>query len=396
MAEPALPTPTPGRRDVAFAVAQALLVAVALWWVVLLRAETEATLELERRVEHLEAQAAAVRITREREPAAVRSLVPDGWRLESAAASALPADTIPLPGRDLVLTRTAEAESAWAERRRSRRLMVAGEGALLVLLVGVSVLLLTRLVLAERRRRRETQAFLARVSHEMKTPLAGLKALLQGLAAGRVPARRRGALLALGRAQAERHGRLVDLLVHAGRARRASGRVHRPLDVPACLARWAARREPGEDTDHRISVVTASGDGPLVASVSDPEEIEIILDNLADNAFKYGASRLVIRVELRARSVAVVVEDDGCGFPSADARRIFRPFRRGDGPASRHGSGLGLAIARDLARRSDGDLVAESEGPGQGARFTLLLPRRRAPGRRGGSLSAAACGTIVS
>ena len=74
--------------------------------------------------------------------------------------------------------------------------------------------------------------------------------------------------------------------------------------------------------------------------------------------------------------MSIEVSDDGEGFPPEHAQRIFEAFRRGASrsPGSKHGTGLGLHISRELAREMSGDLRASSEGPGQGARFTLELP----------------------
>jgi signal transduction histidine kinase len=70
----------------------------------------------------------------------------------------------------------------------------------------------------------------------------------------------------------------------------------------------------------------------------------------------------------------VSVEDDGGGINAEDLPHVFDRFFRSAGSRRRAGSGLGLALSRGLVEAHDGELIAASDGPGRGARFTLRLP----------------------
>jgi signal transduction histidine kinase len=98
-----------------------------------------------------------------------------------------------------------------------------------------------------------------------------------------------------------------------------------------------------------------------------------ILVNLLGNAVRHSPEHGTIAVvgERRGDKVAVTVADEGPGIAETDHERIFERYERvGDAPG---GIGLGLAISRRLARSMGGDILLQS-APGEGARFTLLLP----------------------
>ena len=120
-----------------------------------------------------------------------------------------------------------------------------------------------------------------------------------------------------------------------------------------------------------------SGDVSIVAR-ADPEKATQILVNLVSNAIKFTPAGGHIRGECAARddTVTLSIIDTGIGIPAEKLEAIFAPFVQLKEPlADREGGvGLGLAISRDLARAMNGDLSAESID-GQGARFTLSLPR---------------------
>jgi signal transduction histidine kinase len=101
-----------------------------------------------------------------------------------------------------------------------------------------------------------------------------------------------------------------------------------------------------------------------------------ILLNLVGNAIRYGPedSMVWIRVDTDDLWATVTVADQGPGISDEDQARLFGKFER-LGRNDAGGSGLGLYISRRLARAMHGDIVIDS-APGQGARFTLRLPKR--------------------
>ena len=295
--------------------------------------------------------------------------VGDGFEVEGLAK---------LPGV-YVVQPTAEAEHAMDERYNRQRKMLLGEGTLLTSLLLSVVAMLWRLVRTESRFRREMQDFLGRVTHEMKTPLAGIKAVLQTIHTGRMPQEQLVELTAMALREVEREEHLIQNLLLAQRMRLPNQHLsHDPVDITALLRRFH---------DHRKSTAPPGGlhlDAPDdLHALGDSTALWTILENLGDNAQKYGAKRIQIVGKREGAAIVVHVVDDGAGFAPELAEKLFQPFVRAEGTAGKaHGTGLGLSLSRALAERMGGHLVAQSPGEGQGATFTLSLPvEGRAPTR---------------
>lgn len=252
-----------------------------------------------------------------------------------------------------------------------RHWMVWGEGGLLLLLIGACIAMLWRLVSARNALEREMLAFTGQMTHEMKTPLVGLRALLETMQKGRIAPEDLPDLVELGLEQVAREERLVKTLLQAQRLRLTERNLRRePIDLAEVARRF---------TQHRAAAapgtLSCAVEGAAVA-VGDPDAVWTILENLCDNAQKQGARRVVLRLREDARAAWLECADDGRGFDPARAAALFQPFRSAhDDGAAVGGSGLGLHICRRLARGMRGELVGESEGPDRGATFRLALPR---------------------
>jgi signal transduction histidine kinase len=109
----------------------------------------------------------------------------------------------------------------------------------------------------------------------------------------------------------------------------------------------------------------------------DPLQLRLAIGNLVSNAVKYGAGRPVeISVGVRDESAFVCVADQGNGVLPEDRERIFERFERARTSPRSPGFGIGLWLVRNVARAHGGDVNLHSV-PGQGAAFTLSLPRHR-------------------
>lgn len=113
---------------------------------------------------------------------------------------------------------------------------------------------------------------------------------------------------------------------------------------------------------------------------ADPGSLRRCLDNLVENALRYGG-RARISIEDDQEALRIVVRDDGPGIPEQDLERVFEPFVRLDSSRSREsgGTGLGLAIARNIARTHGGDIALRNAPDGKGLIAELILPRESAP-----------------
>ncbi|MFA1542795.1 sensor histidine kinase [Actinomadura monticuli] len=210
------------------------------------------------------------------------------------------------------------------------------------------------------------RAFVADVSHELRSPLTGLRAQLEVALEHPEdedwPAVARAALGDADRLQ----GIVSDLLILAKLG--AGVEVERERVDLGELVRAEARRRV-----RRVPVEVEAAVG-VTARVT-PHHLVRVLTNLLDNAERHARSRVWVTVEAEGREAVLEVRDDGSGIAPEDRERIFWRFHRLPEGRARDaaGTGLGLTISRDIARAHGGTLVAADSD--QGARFVLRIPR---------------------
>ena len=260
----------------------------------------------------------------------------------------------------------------------SRQLMFVGEGTLLVVLLGVCIVMFFSLVRSDRRQMRVMDDFISTVTHEMKTPLTGVASLLETLAATKVPKEEEGVLLAMGLTEVERLEHMIENVLISGKLRTERYHVeNEPMALRRQLEAFIEhRRHYLAGRPRSILFLWEPAEAELTVR-GDPGALAVVLDNLTDNALKYGGEtpEVTVRVRRLAAAVEVAVEDRGIGFEPALADDLFTPYHRAIDPGNgaHHGTGLGLSISRALVRRMGGRLRAESEGPGTGSRFIVTL-----------------------
>ncbi len=276
-----------------------------------------------------------------------------------------------------VTSEQAAAVAYQATVEQVRLALMAGDVAVVVLVAGAAWILASRTLRPISDAHARQRRFVADASHEMRTPLAAIRASAEGaLAAPLSVDELRGALGTIVDAS-DRLSRLTNDLLLLARADELPPDQHTPpVDVSVVVAEVLeafAVAHPELPTS-RASL----GSDLLVAAA--PDEIGRIVANLVDNAYRYAREaaappRIVTRSA--EREVIVEVSDDGPGIAAGDLGRVFEPFARLHADADTpEGSGLGLAIARSLARRNGGLLTVASR-PGEGATFRLSLPRFR-------------------
>jgi two-component system phosphate regulon sensor histidine kinase PhoR len=231
----------------------------------------------------------------------------------------------------------------------------------------------TRLKKLERTR----QEFVANVSHELRTPLSLIKGYAETLLAGAKDEPETAAkfLRTIDR-NADRLKLLVEDLLTLSELE--SGRLK--LDLQSVSARAAAEKVLADLASR------AAAKGMRLANEvtdlrlrADPNRLEQVLGNLADNAIKYGhpAGNVTIGSRVaQAGYLELFVQDDGPGIPAPSLERVFERFYRVDKSRSREqgGTGLGLAIVKHIVQSHGGKVWVTSQ-PGQGARFSFTLPQ---------------------
>jgi two-component system sensor histidine kinase KdpD len=211
--------------------------------------------------------------------------------------------------------------------------------------------------------------FVATVSHELRTPLTSIVAAAK-TAKRSCSEAEQDEFWEIVERQADRlSGTVEDILDAAKLDERTNdpGAFRAATDL-ASLARIAATcSKSGE------RVVEVEAPASAVAFV-DPHAIRRVLDELIDNACRYGAPPVRIVVTEDAGHVVISVLDRGPGVPASSRERIFERFSRLDRDRDQPGIGLGLPIVRALVRGSGGEIHAE-EALGGGAAFVVSLPR---------------------
>ena len=269
----------------------------------------------------------------------------------------------------LTTQQIAERQTALAERHDRRKVMLVGESTLLALMLSSSLVVLFLLAQRRKQQREDMEKLLQFTSHEFKTPVAGVKGLLQSLALGSIPEAQRAELIQLGQLECDRLEHLAETILAYQRAMSrepgsGSQRIDAAQFVTDLLAHRARTSSGGEVESAAIDAAQILGDR---------DGLRVILENLLDNAVKYGGGTVRIDAQARDGHWRLDISDRGRGFDPATAEKLFDLHNRGSGEGVTHGAGLGLAIARQLARRMGGDVVAHSAGPGHGAVFTVTL-----------------------
>ncbi len=250
------------------------------------------------------------------------------------------------------------------------------------------LILLTFHDLTPLRRVEEMRAdFVANASHELRTPLAAVAGFIDTLLGpAKDDAKARERFLGIMRTQASRMARLIDDLLSLSRVElRTHQRPEGWLDIAPLVRQVADGLEPlARERDLAIKV--SLPEMPAMIQ-GDREEILRLLENLIENALKYGASGDRVEVGLAAAENPegapewrLTVRDFGRGIPPEHLPRLTERFYRinaGDSRA-RGGTGLGLSLVKHILNRHRGRLLIESV-LGQGATFTACFPRSPPP-----------------
>ena len=227
--------------------------------------------------------------------------------------------------------------------------------------------------------------FVANASHQLRTPLTGLKLRLEaaGLQAGDPAVERE---LAAAEREADRLAKLLDELLTLAREadRPATGTE---IGLRACSEaaeeRWAG---PAQQSGHTLALRT----GAEVTVLASAHDVAIVLDNLVENALNYSPEGSTVTIEWEAAGDhgRLAVLDEGPGVAPDEDGHLFERFYRGEaGRKGAPGTGLGLAIVETLARRWGGRARLANRPEG-GARAEVELPLARAAGSRGGAAPA--------
>jgi signal transduction histidine kinase len=221
------------------------------------------------------------------------------------------------------------------------------------------------------------RAFVANVSHELKTPLTSVQgfaqAILDGTAA--TPDAQRQAAQVIYDESARMHRMVLDLLDLARLDAGTLDLQRVPVDLAPLLNSIAEKFSPQARTADVIIRVEAE---VLPSITGDGDRLAQVFTNLVDNALKFtpAGGSVTLRATSADSKVRVDVTDTGAGIPVEAQAHIFDRFFQADPSRSggaRHGAGLGLAIVKEIVAAHGGTINFRSE-PGVGSTFTVTLP----------------------
>jgi signal transduction histidine kinase len=266
--------------------------------------------------------------------------------------------------------------------------------SVLVLAVGIVTLRVAALAERERARTRAEETrrqLVAAVSHDLRTPIASLRLLVEAVDDEIVDEQTRRRYLATMQTHIHSLSTMIDDLFELSRIE--AGDIEwsmRQVELAMLVDETVVAMRPEARARH-VELRTELAGGGLSAH-ADPERIQRVLFNLIRNAIHHTPTdgSVTVRAAARPDAIEVEVADTGEGIPAEEAERVFEPFHRGGPDAARdsEGAGLGLAISRAIVETHGGAIwIAPGDG---GTRVRFTLPTAAEPARAGPERATAA------
>ena len=235
--------------------------------------------------------------------------------------------------------------------------------------------LAVRLAMEERSHRQIEEArrrMVASVSHDLRTPLASLRLLVEAIDDGVATGETRERYLGEMRIHVEALTALIDDLFELSRieAGEISWTMHQVELRGLIDDTVAAMRAPAEARGVALAAELPSQE---VLAQANAEKVQRVLFNLIQNAIRHTPAdgSVTVRARNAGGDIEIEVADDGEGIAPADGERVFEAFYRGDESRSEGGAGLGLAISRAIVEAHGGRIWLDEGSPGTRVHFTL-------------------------
>ncbi len=242
---------------------------------------------------------------------------------------------------------------------------------------GIGVLIVLNDVTRLHRLENIRRDFVANVSHELKTPITGIKGSVETLIDGAIERPEDAArFLGIIAKQAERLNAIIDDLLDLSRIEQ--GETEKAIElIPSSIRSvLQAAMHACEIKAREKSIELVLSCEPDIIAEINPPLLEQAVINLVDNAIKYSEAGSTVRIEGRSdgRQTQIQVRDQGCGIDREHLPRLFERFYRVDKARSRRagGTGLGLSIVKHIVKAHHGRVTVDSV-PGQGSTFRIIL-----------------------
>ena len=224
-----------------------------------------------------------------------------------------------------------------------------------------------------RRSDEHRSAFIANLSHELKTPIASLVGVSDLLADEKLDESTRKDLTGILRSESLRLSRLCDGIVTLTKMERDFEPKKKPLQLDEQI-RHAVILITEKWKQKEIDLTFTS---QPVHCVTDPDLSMQVWTNLLDNAVKYSADSVHLTIDIQEENdtARVTIADNGIGMSEEDQRHIFEQFYQVEHSHVQEGNGLGLAIVKTIVDQLGGSISVESE-IGKGSTFQVILPKQ--------------------
>jgi nitrogen-specific signal transduction histidine kinase len=258
---------------------------------------------------------------------------------------------------------------------RSKTFMIFGESGFLILVLCISTFMLIRMLWLEKRSDREVHELWSRITHEIKSPITGIKAFLQTLKSQPIPQDQLVPLVDMALREVDRQQQLAENLLIGRRLENGGhGLSSSAINLKSYLNDYLSTKNLLLG-NLSVDIVWRTEEDLCVRA--DADALRVVCDNLLDNAAKYCENTPRLTLEIRTENKRGIISfiDNGRGFHPSMAEDIFRAFKRltNELPKNSRGTGMGLHISRQLLRKMGGDLTASSSGEGKGATFSVYL-----------------------
>lgn len=248
--------------------------------------------------------------------------------------------------------------------------MIFGEGLFIMVALATGILLIRRSYKREIQNTKAQRNFLLSVTHELKSPIAGIKLAIETLKKRKLNAEQTSQITQSALTETNRLGRLVENLLNATSIEHSYHPVLRETDIDSLLKAIQKR-----NTVHRNRVVYQNIKEDTSRFSLDIDGLVLIGDNLVENACKYSDEDVYINMWVENKFCYVQVIDEGIGIPEDEYKNIMKRFYRIGSEETRKskGTGIGLYIVKKVIVANKGQLSINGNQP-KGTIFEVKIP----------------------
>ena len=267
--------------------------------------------------------------------------------------------------------RTAQTQAAQYESSTSKRYL----RAIAIPIANSGTLLLFQDFTELRNLQTTRRELIGNISHEFRTPLAGIKAMVETLGDGAIDDKKAARdFLTKIDSEVARLTQLVAELTELSRIETGKAELKKePVNLNQLVEEVIAQLSPQAERQKLSISQDFAADLPSVPA--DKDRVRQVIANLVHNAIKFTrpGGRIMITTRTLEGSVVVDIADTGIGIPKEDLARVFERFYKGDKARAGEGTGMGLAIAKHVVEAHGGNIWVESE-EGKGSIFSFSMP----------------------